>query len=80
MNTDDQDEATVPTELPSLSEEERARAMEWLAAHPYGEQDENGIDISLLRENLRLTPTERWDRLRREMRYFRNVRIARRSA
>jgi len=27
----------------------------------YGEQDENGIDISLLRQNLRLTP---WERLR----------------
>jgi hypothetical protein len=25
----------------------------------YGEQDENGIDISLIRENLRLSPLER---------------------
>ena len=25
----------------------------------YGEQDENGIDLSLIRENLRLTPLER---------------------
>ena len=25
----------------------------------YGEQDENGMDLSLIRENLRLTPTER---------------------
>ena len=25
----------------------------------YGEQDENGVDLSLIRENLRLTPTER---------------------
>lgn len=25
----------------------------------YGEQDENGVDLSLIRENLRLTPLER---------------------
>ncbi len=25
----------------------------------YGEQDENGIELSLIRENLRLTPLER---------------------
>ncbi|MHC4234007.1 MAG: hypothetical protein ACYSUQ_02725 [Planctomycetota bacterium] len=25
----------------------------------YGEQDENGVDLSLIRENLRLSPTER---------------------
>ncbi len=35
----------------------------WLAAHPYGEQDANGIDLSLLRENLKLTPTQRLRRL-----------------
>jgi hypothetical protein len=29
-------------------------------AHPdYGDQDENRIDLSLIRENLRLTPLER---------------------
>jgi hypothetical protein len=26
---------------------------------PYGEQDENGTDLSLIRVNLRLTPAER---------------------
>jgi hypothetical protein len=34
----------------------------------YGEQDENGVDISLIRENLKLTPSERLlrgDRARR---------------
>ena len=25
----------------------------------YGEQDENGVDLSLIRANLRLTPTQR---------------------
>jgi len=28
-------------------------------SHYYGEQDENGIDLSLIRENLKLTPLER---------------------
>ena len=35
----------------------------------YGEQDENGIDLSLIRENLKLTPLERirkGDRARRQ--------------
>lgn len=27
--------------------------------HCYGEQDENGIDLSLIRENLKLSPLER---------------------
>lgn len=27
--------------------------------HGYGEQDESGVDVSMLRENLKLTPTER---------------------
>ena len=35
----------------------------------YGEQDEKGVDLSLIRENLRLSPTERArraDRARRD--------------
>jgi predicted nucleotidyltransferase len=31
--------------------------------HGFGEQDENGVDISLLRENLRLTPGQRVEKL-----------------
>ncbi|MGN6370589.1 MAG: hypothetical protein ACTHN5_20240 [Phycisphaerae bacterium] len=27
--------------------------------HFYGEQDENGVDVSLIRENLKLTPLQR---------------------
>ncbi|MBC8138303.1 MAG: hypothetical protein H8F28_20690 [Fibrella sp.] len=46
-----------------LTIEERAAMDAWLAAHPYGEQDENGIDLSNIRRNLRLTPTERLARL-----------------
>ena len=30
--------------------------------HYYGEQDENGVDLSLIRENLKLTPEERLER------------------
>jgi predicted nucleotidyltransferase len=36
----------------------------------YGEQDENGVDVSLLRQNLRLTPTERLTKLQRGLRFF----------
>jgi len=33
----------------------------------YGDQDENGVDLSLLRANLKLTPTERVDRMLRHI-------------
>ncbi len=32
----------------------------------YGEQDENGVDLSMIRRNLRLSPTERIRRAERE--------------
>lgn len=48
-----------------LTQEERLVIENWLGAHPYGVQDANGIDLSLLRENLKLTPTERLIRLER---------------
>ena len=32
----------------------------------YGEQDENGVDLSLIRRNLRLSPTERIRRAEKE--------------
>ena len=43
---------------------------EFFGPHYYGEQDENGIDLSLIRENLKLTPLERirrGDQARRQM-------------
>ena len=46
-------------DLPDPNEQ----ALAWLKAHPYGEQDENGVDISLLRENLKLSPRERLAKL-----------------
>lgn len=48
-------------EKPAAKEPARRHAEydEWVREHPYGDQDENGIDLSLIRANLRLTPTER---------------------
>ena len=43
---------------------------------PYGEQSESGIDISLLRENLKLTPTERILKLQRDLVLIEEVRRA----
>jgi hypothetical protein len=46
-----------------MTDAERARMEEWIrqncGPHQYGEQDENGVDLSLIRANLLLTPTER---------------------
>ena len=37
----------------------------WVTSQPiWGEQDENGIDVGHLRTNLKLTPTQRAERLR----------------
>ena len=44
--------------------------------HGYGEQDANGIDIPLIRENLRLSPMERLIKHQRALRLFREVRNA----
>lgn len=51
---------------------------EWFqkATHGYGDQDENGIDLSLLRENLKLTPTERLEKMQTATDFFREVRRA----
>jgi hypothetical protein len=41
---------------------------------PYGEQDDNGVDVSLIRQNLRLSPRERIlqaDRIRAGMLHLR---------
>lgn len=53
------------SETPETPNDDRAAQDEWLRSHAFahGEQDENGIDLSLLRENLKLTPSERLDRL-----------------
>lgn len=40
-------------------EKQRIRSLEPSGPGPYGEQDENGVDLSLIRENLKLSPLER---------------------
>ena len=37
----------------------RKEIEKYLNEHPYGDQDENGIDLSLIAANLRMTPDER---------------------
>lgn len=39
----------------------------------FGEQDENGVDLSLLRQNLRLTPTERPRKHQKALRTYMEV-------
>ena len=41
--------------------------------HGFGEQDENGVDLSLLRQNLRLTPTERLRKHLKALRMYMEV-------
>ena len=58
-------------------EEARRFQEEWLAARPpWGEQDENGIDLGHLRANLKLTPTERIEKLQRHLEVVAEVRRA----
>ena len=69
---------TVVTQEPAaeIMTEQWAAMDAWLAAHPYGEQDENGIDVSLLRANPRMTPTERYRNHQRALQRVKKVRRA----
>ena len=55
-------QAPSPTDTaaPELCEESLA-IIAWQEANPdaWGDQDENGVDLTRLRENLKLTPAER---------------------
>jgi hypothetical protein len=46
------------------------------ATSGFGDQDENGIDLSLLRENLKLTPTQRIEKMRAALKFHQEVRRA----
>jgi hypothetical protein len=48
---------------------------EWFqkSACGYGDQDENGVDLSLLRTNLRLTPSQRLDKLQDALNFLHGV-------
>ncbi|GAB4456727.1 MAG: hypothetical protein OHK0029_15210 [Armatimonadaceae bacterium] len=50
----------MKTEEPELNEETLAY-IRWQEENPHiwGDQDENGVDLTRLRENLKLTPAER---------------------
>ena len=53
-----------------------AQWAQWQAyTHGYGEQDANGIDISLIRENLRFSPWERLAKLQRNLIFFKEDRV-----
>ena len=47
----------------AMTAEERQRMEDWIrqhcGPHQYGEQDDNGVDLSLIRSNLRLSPLDR---------------------
>ncbi|MBI4578216.1 MAG: hypothetical protein HY718_00845 [Planctomycetes bacterium] len=51
-------EGTEVQVVVSSGETQEAGTKYW-GPHYYGEQDENGVDLSLIRENLKLTPLER---------------------
>jgi hypothetical protein len=60
---------------PSLTEEQQAQLDRALSG--YGAQGANGYDLSLIRENLRLTPTERLERLQAAVDFFAEIDRAR---
>ncbi|MES2465540.1 MAG: hypothetical protein V4671_33660 [Armatimonadota bacterium] len=57
----------------SLTDEQRTHMEEWLQAHPYGDQDENGIDVGAIRRNLTLTPGQRILRLQQAIDSLREI-------
>lgn len=72
MHTDDQPDETTP----AVTDEQRRQVEEWLRAHPYGDQDENGIDIGAIRRNLSLTPGQRLLRLQQAVNSMQRVKDA----
>ena len=58
-----------PADRLGMTEEQWAQ---WQAyTRGFGEQDENGVDVSLLRQNLRLSPWERLEKMERGRPFFR---------
>ena len=51
-----------------LTPEQLAVLQKYSGKHYYGEQDENGVDLSLIRENLKLSVEERLARASRARR------------
>ena len=68
---DTQTKAEQQPDRLGMTEEQWAQ---WQAyTRGFGEQDENGIDLSLLRQNLRLTPTERLRKHQKALRTYMEV-------
>jgi hypothetical protein len=63
-----------PEDHLGMTDEQWKRFQEY--THGYGDQDENGIDLSLLRENLKLTPTERLANLESAVLFVKDLQIA----
>ncbi len=57
-----------------MTEEQWMQFKTWTEGH--GDQDENGVDLTLLRANLELSPTERVEKMRRSIAIVREVRRA----
>ncbi|MBC7527795.1 MAG: hypothetical protein H7308_09615 [Chthonomonadaceae bacterium] len=73
MKYNEKEEDAVPE---GYTPEQLAQFLEWTRAHPYGDQDENGVDFSRLRANLKLTPTERVEKRRRAARGVKEMKNA----
>lgn len=63
-------------ELPRTPDSDWYQALLRERGNPYGtaEVSESGVDISQLRHNLRLTPTERVERMVKAARFFASIR------
>jgi hypothetical protein len=66
----------VTDERRGMTDEQWLQFQAYLTAHQFGDPDENGIDLSLLHANLKLTPTERIEKMRRFLALQREVRRA----
>ena len=63
-----QAQTAPPEDHLGMTEEQWAQ---WQAyTRGFGEQDGNGVDVSLLRRNLRLSPWERLEKMERELAFF----------
>ena len=58
---DNEPDAAPPNALPELTEDDKF-ALQWLRDRAPMMQDENGIDLEHIRENLKRTPRERLER------------------
>ncbi len=68
MNTQDQVKQETTEDRLGMTDEQWAQWQSYTRG--YGEQDENGVDVSLLRQNLRLSPWDRLAKLQRELAFF----------